>query len=431
MAVTPRRTALPARSWAIWTVHRLGLVFILTTELMALAVTAGALRDSPITVTAVSRFAVLLASSICYAECADRVERVKRYLGSDRVWANLTSVWAVCAVLVLPMGLACLLVAAVYGHVLLMGHRYKSVRPHRIVFTAAAMVLATAASSTVRAITDPHGVYTGVASGLSALAAIVAFHAVDLVVLVCGMFLAVRPPTARSVLPSPDSIGFETITQLLGLVTALLIVDTPWLMPAALPLVAMVHRASLVKELRVAATVDTKTSLLNPAAWRERATEALSDIGSRNGTAAVLVVDLDHFKRINDEYGHLLGDQVLREVAICIRSETRTHDVTGRFGGDELVVLMHDAGAVEDAIEMAGRLRAGVRRLELPDSIQLTVSIGVAYSSTACAEELEPMLKAADAALYESKSRGRDQVQAKVMGSLTRHRPYSAERRTS
>ena len=127
---------------------------------------------------------------------------------------------------------------------------------------------------------------------------------------------------------------------------------------------------------------------------------------------AVLMIDVDHFKLVNDEYGHAAGDQVLRAIADTLRANTRAFDSLARYGGEEFVVVMPGTEP-EDASLAAERLRAAVEALPfvLGAGIhpRLTVSIGVA-----CCQEMpvtpEALLHAADAALYAAKRAGRNRV---------------------
>ena len=125
----------------------------------------------------------------------------------------------------------------------------------------------------------------------------------------------------------------------------------------------------------------------------------------------VLMIDVDHFKAVNDEFGHAVGDQALRAVADTLRANTRVFDSLARYGGEEFVVVMPGTAA-DDAAVAAERLRAAVEALPAvwqPGRRGLTVSIGVA-----CAAEEpitpEALLHAADLALYEAKRTGRNRV---------------------
>jgi diguanylate cyclase (GGDEF)-like protein len=121
---------------------------------------------------------------------------------------------------------------------------------------------------------------------------------------------------------------------------------------------------------------------------------------------AVIMVDVDHFKRINDEHGHDAGDQVLRAVADVLRREVRTGDVVYRYGGEEFCVLLAQTNTTE-AGQVAERIRFAVSRMALAFDEPLTVSIGVALGKGA--HVAQTMLRA-DEALFKSKDGGRDRV---------------------
>jgi len=121
---------------------------------------------------------------------------------------------------------------------------------------------------------------------------------------------------------------------------------------------------------------------------------------------AVIMIDVDHFKRINDEHGHDAGDQALRAVADVLRTEVRTGDVVYRYGGEEFCVLLARTTTAE-AGEVAERIRAAVSRMSLAIDRPLTVSIGVALGKGVHVAET---LRRADEALFKSKEAGRDRV---------------------
>ena len=127
------------------------------------------------------------------------------------------------------------------------------------------------------------------------------------------------------------------------------------------------------------------------------------------------MIDLDHFKSVNDTYGHLIGDDVLRAVAQCVADQVRQQDSVGRFGGEEFVALLPATGQ-EEAAFIAERIRQAVSRLQIsipgPPEAQvngLTVSIGVANYPTN-GDDIPDVLRTADTALYQAKADGRDRV---------------------
>ncbi len=149
---------------------------------------------------------------------------------------------------------------------------------------------------------------------------------------------------------------------------------------------------------------------------------ALGDRGALRGLGlAVFMIDIDHFKRINDGQGHETGDQVLREVASLLRQSMRGDDLIARYGGEEFVAAL-PVSAPDQAAERAERIRAtlAARRLLVSGRpLRVTVSIGVAYAPPGRQRSVPAMLAVADQGLYQAKSAGRDRV---VFGTETRSR---------
>jgi diguanylate cyclase (GGDEF)-like protein len=168
------------------------------------------------------------------------------------------------------------------------------------------------------------------------------------------------------------------------------------------------------QQLAAAARTDPKTGLLNAAAWqREADAEVIRAL--RAGTAlSLLLVDVDHFKQVNDSHGHLIGDDVLRALATELRQQVRESDVVGRFGGEEFTVLLPRTDG-DGACRIAERLRSSAGLLSVAADpktdarISVTVSIGVAVLGQHGSDLFE-LLAAADLALYRAKDAGRNQV---------------------
>ena len=181
---------------------------------------------------------------------------------------------------------------------------------------------------------------------------------------------------------------------------------------ATLPLVAtfgllMLMQHRLVRRLAAQADEDALTGLANRRGFDASAARCWS-----NGHGlAVLLVDADRFKRINDQHGHAVGDAVLRALGDRLREQARAQDVVARLGGEEFVLLLPGAG-VEEAQAAAERLRGAVAARPCDAAgraLALTVSIGVSVRR-ADDEALEDVLQRADAALYAAKAAGRDRV---------------------
>lgn len=163
------------------------------------------------------------------------------------------------------------------------------------------------------------------------------------------------------------------------------------------------------EQLREQATHDPLTELLNRSALLETLQRESARSSRGGGELAVIMVDVDNFKTINDSHGHLAGDAVLREIARRMRAAVRTYDSIGRYGGEEFVIVAPGCG-IATARELAERLRSSVGGSEVVGpgvALTVTVSLGVASSASSTADDL---LSAADRALYQAKANGRNCV---------------------
>jgi diguanylate cyclase (GGDEF)-like protein len=185
----------------------------------------------------------------------------------------------------------------------------------------------------------------------------------------------------------------------------------------AVPTVLLIRRFMMHQQLLAQARIDTKTGLLNSSTWETEATTEV-ERAHRTGTPlAVALVDIDHFKAVNDTYGHLVGDTVLRAVTDAIGEHLRSYDLAGRFGGEEFVVLLPQAREA-DAFNIAERLRRRVEAMAIPiaedkpdECVRLTISVGVA-SLNEHTRGLTDLMAAADAAMYIAKQTGRNRTHA-------------------
>jgi diguanylate cyclase (GGDEF)-like protein len=195
------------------------------------------------------------------------------------------------------------------------------------------------------------------------------------------------------------------------------IAGNPLIALVALPVVTLLQRSLRHVQLLTESRNDSKTGLLNAATWeREAAGEVIRAVRTKS-PLAIAILDIDKFKAVNDTYGHLAGDQVLKEIANTLNSMLRDYDLAGRFGGEEFSLLLPQTSAV-DAFRIAERVRANIEGLSIiaPGSsggerVQVTVSIGVAALDAGSRRQLAELMAAADAALYRAKAGGRDQVQ--------------------
>jgi len=182
----------------------------------------------------------------------------------------------------------------------------------------------------------------------------------------------------------------------------------------ALPCGILLQRSASHAQLLRASRTDAKTGLLSAVAWQREATVQLSRAIRTRSPVAVAMVDIDHFKQVNDTYGHLAGDAVLASVAAALTGGLREYDLAGRFGGEEFSLLLPDTDA-DEAMRVAERLRVILSQIAIPAQSadapepHITVSIGVAVLVPGLSD-LTELLAAADTALYRAKRAGRNLV---------------------
>ncbi len=167
------------------------------------------------------------------------------------------------------------------------------------------------------------------------------------------------------------------------------------------------------RRLEVLAHTDPLTAVLNRRALTERLASELERVRRYDSTVSLLLIDIDHFKRVNDSYGHLVGDDVLMDVGALLQSAVRAVDVVARYGGEEFVIALPETGLagatvfaerIRELIEAHPFLHAGGSQLHL------TASVGVASYPSPGLETVEDLLATADQALYRAKAEGRNRV---------------------
>ena len=179
-----------------------------------------------------------------------------------------------------------------------------------------------------------------------------------------------------------------------------------------------IANASLAEQLRVALTVeqrDASTDALTGQGNR-RALDALlghqMDLAARTGQPfSVLMLDIDHFKRVNDDFGHMVGDDALRGFALRVREYLRQGDVCARYGGEEFVVVLPGA-PLQKALEVAERVRLGVAQAPLLATPQVHATVSIGAATLVPGQTLEDLLQTADTAVYAAKRGGRNQVRS-------------------
>jgi diguanylate cyclase (GGDEF)-like protein len=405
----------PAR-WTLWSAPRAVVGYVLAVDLIALAVLAASFRDLSMSEGDWLRFGLLALGSAIQTEAGREIERLRWTAAEGATYANLKSMWIFAAVLVLPPLPAIGITALSYLH---SGLRLRRSAPHRIFFSAASVVVGSTAASVCLGAVNPDGRpgYTGGFIGLIAvIVAATAFWFVNYA-LVVGVILMSNPDAkARKVLGRPSDHLVVAGALGLGVANGALLMEQPWLTVVLLITVLGLHRALLVGQFQFAARSDPQTGLANAVFWHELAAKELERAQNGDTPLGVLYLDLDHFKLVNDTYGHIAGDQVLKVVANELKDDVRTDDLVGRLGGEEFAVLLPNTSAEETSLaaerirRRISRISAGVTTARGHTIVEgLTCSIGAA-SYPAAGSTLDELLLAADSATYAAKNAGRNQV---------------------
>lgn len=412
------RTLASPRRWTLWSQPPRLVAYCLLIEFAAVITTVvGSTR--PAQWHEVRIFATLAAMGIIQAELSRQVERVRRRVNATP-HINMTSVWTFAGVLLLPPALIAALVAVLYTHLAVRSwYRLRTVPAFRTIFNASLVIMTCLTARGVLFAAGFAGMSTTMPHGWSGFASIAvsaaAYFVVGALIALPGLNLQSR--SLEAMFGSWSDNFLELSTLCLGAINAILLLAMPELALAIIPPMLLLQRSMLVKQLEIAATTDDKTGVYNAAGWRHLATHELARAARDvDASIGVLMIDLDHFKRINDRHGHLAGDEVLKSVAATIALEVRDYDAVGRFGGEEFVVLL--PGTTEtDVCAIAERIRHSITTVSVmtphgdgPVAIRgLSASIGVAmYPSAGSA--VDRLLHAADIALYRAKNDGRNRV---------------------
>ena len=418
----PRKTRPKPKNpsqWDLWTKPRPMVTFLICWELFAvIALIFGIVTAGRASAVDWMRLGVLAVCVTAQIQLTRRQEERRR----NRLVAvhiDLSGIWIFPAALLLPLYLTLALLAVVR-----LQRWFNSRRaPHKFVFTTlthAMSALLAARLFGLLSADDLARLDQANQLRLFGTLMLVGLAYAVLQAVVIGALLALggtSTPTLRNVLGSKSDNLLDLSTIGLGTIGAILLVN---LLPAVviLVLVSVVgNRLAEINQLQSEARTDPKTGVFNVRGWTEAAQRSMTRASKGEHGLAVLMIDLDHFKWINDTFGHPAGDDVLRMVAQQLDEVTRPGDVIGRFGGEEFVVLLPeiDDGAARVTAE---RIRAAVAELHIPTTDKRggpttvagrTTSIGVAVYPLH-GQTIDTLLQAADAAVYEAKEGGRNQV---------------------
>ena len=404
--------ALDARRWAVWELPAGAVCLVLAVVLLAAGSVVVAASVEPARGSDLLLFAVLVAAGAVSVEATRRVPEPAGMNANDMLGA-----WLVPIAVLLPPVYALLAAAPLMA---LTQWRVRRIATYKRVYSAAAIGLAHAAGSALfHALPVRWTDWTLVADDPAPLTAALlgaALLAKTLNAVLVGLAVKTADVEASwATVFVVDSGRLELTEVCTGVLIGLIVGLSPALVLIALPPVLLLQRGMLYAQLNAAARTDAKTGLLNAGAREREVAGALAHTRRRGQPSAVLLLDIDHFKRVNDAHGHLAGDDVLRGIASVLRAQLRDDkDLLGRFGGEEFAVFLPGMDAAE-AARAAERLRRAVAHLVTPAEgrlIQVTVSIGVTVTDPLGTREpsVPELLAHADVGLYQAKAEGRDQV---------------------
>jgi diguanylate cyclase (GGDEF)-like protein len=364
---------------------------------------------------------VLVVVGIVHTEIALGAERARRRV-TPSPHVDLSSVWTFAAALLLPPLYGSAVAVLIYLHQYVRVGRPTRRPVYRWIYTTCTVMLAVHAAAGAVTYIGRGDLFASEAGLAAIVVALLCYTAVNMCLVVGVMVLSVPEAGFRQVLGLGDEVVLELATLAMGALAAGAISSSsPLHAVLVLPPLAVLHRAVLVRHLQEVASTDGKTGLLNAAAWQDRASRMLERAQRSRLSAALLILDLDHFKQVNDRHGHLAGDRVLSSVAAALRAEVRDNDLVGRFGGEEFVIMLPGHDGMEYDRDEVGAVAERIRRridalgveIATPDGpltvSDLSVSVGGAtYPQDA--GDLNRLLEVADSALYAAKRAGRNAV---------------------
>jgi len=375
---------------------------------------AGAGRVVPTGSTDWALAGTILVAAIVQGEITRRLH-AGRHEPEPRTAPAMTSAWSLAAAIAVHLTLAIALTLVLYTYFGLRGKHDRSgggdlFATNAGIIACAVVAAHFAASFGAWTTWSPRADTVGVL-------AIAAAGAAYLVVSHAPAAVADFVRHRRVQLGSAMDLGLDAALLTTGAIVGALAPGGLLVVLAAIPVVVMLHNAALTEQLEDEASVDQKTGLATAASWQAGADRAFADAAPDRRPIGVLMVDLDHFKRLNDTYGHRAGDDFLAAVGACLRSQLRAADLAGRFGGEEFTVLLPDTDVIE-TMTAAERIRTAISTLRVTTVdthgrqaviTGVTASIGAATHPHHGASARD-CLRIADSHVYLAKQQGRNTV---------------------
>ena len=407
------RTAVS--DWPLWSLPRGLLAFVLTVIAVDLTAIVVAAAFTTITAHDLLLFGLLLG---CTALAVELSRKAGEQGGMIK---DVQGVWELPVAILLPPLYA--LIAPI-TRIALMQWRVRRAPLYRRVFSSASIGLSYgAASVTFHGLSrlfpaaPGEGVIRATVWTVLVLVSVLVKSVLNKTMIMTAVKATDPGATIRAEVFGREPLYNDVAEICISVLVTYAVAGNPLLAPAALPVVTLLQRSLRHVQLVNDARADSKTGLLNAATWEREATVEVARAVRTRTPLALAILDIDRFKGINDTYGHLAGDQVLKEIARALEAFLRDYDRAGRFGGEEFSLLLPQTRAV-DAFRIAERVRANIAGLSIivpgatgAERVHITVSVGVAALDAGGRREYSELMAMADAALYRAKAAGRDQVQ--------------------
>jgi diguanylate cyclase (GGDEF)-like protein len=407
--------SLVIRDWSWWQLPPLLRCYVAAVPVLALVAMGVEAARTEWRMADLVTFLPLLCCGVISMASTPRV-----IFSHPGVTRDFGSVWILPTAILLPPVYAALMPIPLFAVMRWCVHRGIL---HRTVFTVASISLAYALASWVFRSFPPHFAGDSVGSGLHGLTWVIAAVACGLIasrghslLIACAVKLSDPDVRIRNIELNRQALQAAFAELDLGILITIAIGLSPALFVLALPTVLLVRRFLVYPILISQARIDAKTGMLNVSTWEAEAEAELSRSRRTQSPVALALVDIDHFKSVNDTHGHLVGDRVLKSVSEALMSHLRDYDRAGRFGGEEFVLLFAQTSG-SDACRIAERLRRHVAGMAVPiedrpnaPTVRLTISVGVTAMEQGETRELADLLAAADSALYHAKETGRNRV---------------------
>ena len=394
--------------WPLWDLPRWLQVLVAGVIALYLGAVGVAVAVAHVEAAQLLLFGLLLACS------AVSVELTRRAGQTGGVVRDVYAIWDLPVALLLPPVYVLLVPIP---RMVLTQARIRKTPLHRRAYSAAAQGLAYSAASVVFH-SSVRGLGMGTGTGVWIL--LVVGCGLLRLTLNDGLVLAAvkgaAPQTRlRSEITGAEAVFGSSAELALGTLVTFVAFHVAFAAVLALPLVISLQRSLRHSQLLAEASVDSKTGLLNDRTWRRRAAEEVERAVQAGAPVAVGILDIDHFKAVNDTYGHPAGDEVLEALAAAVAAQLRGCDVVGRTGGEEFAFVLPGA-TPQSAIEVAERLRKTIPLTVFRCDgrsgealVCVTVSIGIVVTAQP-SRNLGRYYGSADRALYAAKQSGRDAV---------------------